>query len=238
MLAGAWFPGGGMLDMVELGGRKILIVDDVRFTRLTLARMVAALGGPSVVEAENGNAALALLEQPGSKIDCVISDLEMPGLDGLGLLRAIRVGTGAIPRDLPFVVLTGHSEFERLGPALLLDLDAFLIKPVSKSAIEHCLATLIGVGTPRRIALAEVYRALDLSGAIVPADAPAAKSGAAERRVTLRELISGAVLSRDLVFNNGRLLLPAGTRLSDGIAARLIEIATVSGLADEAWIEE
>lgn len=226
-----------MPDTVDLGGREVLIVDDVRFTRLTMTKMVKSLGGPTVHEAEDGNAALRLLEQSGAHIDCVISDLEMPGLDGLGLLRAIRTGTGTIPRGLPFAILTGHSEFERIGPALLLDLDAFLIKPISKTAIERCLGRLIGSGAngsriSRRIAPAEAYRALDLSGANVPV----AEGGPHERRVRLSELFSGVVLARDLVFSNGRLLLPAGTRLSDGIIVQLAEIAAASGLADEAWI--
>lgn len=230
-----------MSDTIDLGGREVLIVDDVRFTRLTMTKMVKSLGGPTVHEAEDGNAALRLLEQSGARIDCVISDLEMPGLDGLGLLRAIRTGTGTIPRELPFAILTGHSEFERIGPALLLDLDAFLIKPISKTAIERCLGRLIGSGVngsrmSRRIAPAEAYRALDLSGANVSAGLPVAEGGLHERRVRLSELFSGAVLARDLVFSNGRLLLPAGTRLSDGIVAQLAEIAAVSGLADEAWI--
>jgi CheY-like chemotaxis protein len=230
------------LDTVNLGGREILVVDDVRFTRLTLVKMVASLGGPAVHEAEDGRAALTRLQELWERVDCVISDLEMPNLDGLGLLRAIRVGTGTIPNSLPFVLLTGHSEFERLGPALLLDLDAFLTKPVSKAAIERCLAGLLGDGgasrASPRIAGPETYRALDPAGGIVAAQSPEMPGAAGERRVALGELSAGAVLARDLMFRNGRLLLPAHTRLSAGIAARLIEIAAVSNLPDEAWIAE
>ncbi len=229
-------PRGANLDTVDLGGRRILVVDDVRFTRLTLIKMVESLGGPTVDEAEDGQAALDLLGRPETPIDCVISDLEMPRLGGLGLLRAIRTGTGAIPRALPMVFLTGHSEFDRLGPALLLDLDAFLTKPVSKAAIARCLGDLFGGGAARRIAPAETYRGLDLTGDAVAAGEPVVPGGGGEQRVALTELSEGAVLARDLVFNNGRLLLPTHTRLSAGVIARLIEIAAVSNLAREAWI--
>jgi CheY-like chemotaxis protein len=228
------------LSSVNLSGRTILVVDDVRFTRATLVRMLAALGGPTVIEAEDGRVALDHLKALGRRADCVISDLDMPHVDGIDLLQAIRVGTGAIPHTLPVVVLTGHTEFERLGPALLLDLDAFLTKPVSKASLERCLGALLA-GPPeaqeRRIAPADTYRAIDLSGGIVAADAPESGSTTmAERQVALAQVEDGAVLSRDLVFSNGRLLLPARTRLSARIAQRLNEIAAVSNLAKDVWV--
>ncbi len=210
-------------------------MEDVRFTRATLLRMLADIGGAKLHEAEDGRAALARLAELGARVSCVISDLEMPNLDGLGLLRAIRAGEGAIAHDLPFVMLTGHTEFERLGPALLLDLDAFVTKPVSKAAIEQCLAGVLGPGAARRIAPAETYRAIDPARAAAAPDSEAA-AGKAERRVALAELPDGAVLARDLMFRNGRLLLPARTRVSARLARRLTEIAAVSSLADEAWI--
>ena len=140
-------------------------------------------------------------------------------------------------------ILTGHSDFERLGPALLLDLDAFITKPVSKAALERCLNGLFGdegVGAPARaIAPPETYRALDLSRALGPTEAATTSAVAGgERRVALGELPDGAVLARDLMFSNRRLLIPAKTRLSGRIVRRFNEIAAVSNLASEAWIAE
>ena len=221
--------------MADLGGAEILVVEDVRFTRATLAKMLAGLGAGTVHEAEDGEAALARLGELGPRIACVISDLEMPKLDGLGLLRAIRTGAGAIPHDLPVVMLTGHSEFERLGPALLLDLDAFITKPVSKAAIERCMAGLIG-GAARHVGPAESYRSIAAAAGLTPGGEAGAAASQAERRVALAELPDGAVLARDLLFSNGRLLLPARTRISQRIARRLTEIAAASSLAGEAWI--
>ena len=226
------------VSSVNLGARTIVIVDDVRFTRVTLAKMLAGLGGPTVHEAEDGEGALKLLGQLGNRVDCVISDLEMPRLDGLGLLQAIRAGTEAIPRGLPVVILTGHSEFERMGAALLLDVDAFITKPVSKGAIEACLARLLGDGhaVDRPLAAPHVYRRIDLSGAAVAAETPETENGLAERCVALAEIGDGALLARDLMFGNGRLLLPAHTRLNARTVRLLHEVASVASLPDKVWI--
>jgi two-component system, chemotaxis family, chemotaxis protein CheY len=214
-----------------------VIVDDVRFTRATLAKMLAGLGGPKVHEAEDGEGALKLLGQLGSAVDCVISDLEMPRLDGLGLLQAIRVGTGAIRRELPLVMVTGHSEFERLGAALLLDVDAFITKPVSKSAIESCLAKVLGDAAAHRpLAAPHVYRRVDQSGAAVAAEPPENDGSVAERCIELAEVGDGTQLARDLMFSNGRLLLPAHTRLNARTVQLLHDVATVSTLPREVWI--
>jgi CheY-like chemotaxis protein len=230
---------------VDLSGQEILVVDDVKFTRAMLVRMLQGLGCNTVHEAGDGHEALALLKLRHQRIGCVITDLEMPGLDGLGLLQAIRVGTADIPRNLRVVLFTGNSDFERLGAALLLDLDAFLPKPASRQGLEHCLVRLLGKHAPDNagdlVAAAEIYRAVDLGlqpQAVVSSEGPAAAAGQSERRLPLAELPDGAVLSRDLLFGNGRLLLPAGTRLSARSRQRLAELIPLANLAAEAWLVE
>ena len=130
---------------MDFSGRKVLVVDDVRFTRLTLVKTLRQFGEPTVFEAADGEAALAALEGEAAGTECVITDLAMPKLDGLGLLKEIRAGHGAIPRDLVVVMLTGHSGFDPIGSALLLDVDAFLAKPASKQALGKCLERVFPV---------------------------------------------------------------------------------------------
>jgi CheY-like chemotaxis protein len=209
---------------LELTGRKILLVDDVRFTRLTLATMLRQFGQPVIFEAGDGQAALALLQGEASGADCVITDIDMPTLDGVGLLQAIRQGTGAIARDTRVVLLTGHSEFDRFGPALFLDLDGFLSKPVSKTAMETCLRRLFdgeqSTG-PRPVAT----------------DAAAGSQGQSdEQAVAISAIPSDAELSRDLIFENGRLLLSAGSRVTPRIRDRLAELSVIIALPSVAWI--
>jgi two-component system chemotaxis response regulator CheY len=172
---------------LDLGARKILIVDDVRFTRLTLAKIVSGFGQPTILEAGDGESALALLQHEGAGTDCIITDLDMPKLDGVGLLQAVRTGRGNVPRDTKVVLLTGHSELDRIGPALRFDVDAFLAKPASRQAIEACFQRLFA--TPTDAPLSAADRATPPNGAIAPTalGAPLAD----ERMVPVPEITRG-----------------------------------------------
>jgi YesN/AraC family two-component response regulator len=223
---------------LDLGGRKVLVVDDVRFTRTTLVKMLRQFGEPTVFEAPDGEAALAALEGEAAGTDCVITDLEMPKLDGLGMLKEIRIGHGAIPRDLVVIMLTGHSGFDPVGSALLLDVDAFLPKPASRQALKNCLDRVFQarqsqgtIGDPER------YRAVELSS--IGADAemvPESTGPRHEQPVMLSTLPVDSVLSRDLLFSNGRLLLRAHTRLNARVVDRLRELARLAELPETIWI--
>src|ERR1019366_1559888 len=64
-----------------------LVVEDQPFQRRTLVRMLASLGAKNVHEAMDGSAALAVVQDPARPLDIIISDLEMPGMDGMEFLR-------------------------------------------------------------------------------------------------------------------------------------------------------
>jgi CheY-like chemotaxis protein len=217
---------------LDLGARKILIVDDVRFTRLTLAKIVSGFGQPTILEAGDGESALALLQHEGAGTDCIITDLDMPKLDGVGLLQAVRTGRGNVPRDTKVVLLTGHSELDRIGPALRFDVDAFLAKPASRQAIEACFQRLFA--TPTDAPLSEADRATPPNGPIAPTalGVPLAD----ERMVPVPEIPADAELARDLLFGNGRLLLAAGSRLSPRTRDSIGELLVIAGLPAQVWI--
>jgi CheY-like chemotaxis protein len=231
--------------MVETGGvplvltgRKVLVVDDVRFTRTTLVKILRQIGDPTVFEAADGEAALAALEGEAAGTELIITDLTMPKLDGLGLLKEIRAGHGAIPRDLVVIMLTGHSGLDPIGSALLLDVDAFLAKPTSRQALEKCLEQTFraphrhgAIGDPER------YRAVELSSMGADAEVvPESPGPRQDEPVALAALPVDSVLSRDLLFSNGRLLLRARTRLNARLVERLRELAPLAGLPDTIYI--
>ncbi|MBL8985932.1 MAG: response regulator, partial [Gemmatimonadetes bacterium] len=81
---------------------KVLVVEDDAATRRILGRLLSSSFGADIVEAENGLAALLALETDVP--DLVVTDVNMPLLDGFGLLQAIRAsGTHA---DLPVVAVS------------------------------------------------------------------------------------------------------------------------------------
>ena len=62
---------------------KFLAVEDHEFQRGMLLKMLARLGATQVSTAADGYAALEIVMSPGASIDIIISDLDMPGMDGL-----------------------------------------------------------------------------------------------------------------------------------------------------------
>ena len=85
---------------------KILVVED-SFTVRELQRSILEAAGYSVATAHDGRDALAVLDQDAA-ISLVITDLEMPELDGIGLTRAIRAGTAR--SSLPVVIVTSRAD--------------------------------------------------------------------------------------------------------------------------------
>jgi CheY-like chemotaxis protein len=101
---------------------KILIVDDAGDVR-TLLSVCFLHAGHTVVTARHGAEALAYLATAAA--DLVVTDVRMPELDGLALLRRLRTEGHA---DLPVIVLTGQVTDRPAARAA--GADAFLVKPV------------------------------------------------------------------------------------------------------------
>ncbi len=152
---------------LDLSDQSILIVDDEQFSRSIVARLLEKMGKPQITEAGNGSEALDLLDNDGDKISLVIADFNMPVMHGLEFLKAIRAGEGGIDRDTPFAMLTGHSEKHLIGMALALDVNAFLIKPVSKKGLEQRLDKMLRHGTTGQwLKPATDYEAIDVKSAL------------------------------------------------------------------------
>jgi CheY-like chemotaxis protein len=108
----------------------VLVVDDdpnVRFTvRVALEGAPPPEGEPMhVVEAASGPAALAVLEE--QDVDVVLLDVMMPGMDGFGVLRALRADDAAV--DVPVVMLTARGRESDVATAFRGGADDYVTKP-------------------------------------------------------------------------------------------------------------
>lgn len=108
---------------------RVLVVDDSELTRDLVVATLREMG-LEVLEAVNGEAALALLE--AEEVGLVVTDLDMPVLDGFGLIRRIRLSTRA---RLPIVVLSTRGDEADVRRASELGADAYLVK--SRLELEH-----------------------------------------------------------------------------------------------------
>ena len=94
-------------------------------------------------EAENGKDALD--KAIGQPLDLIISDFNMPEMDGLGLLRAVR-GHQAI-RKLPFILLTGRGDRELVVKAAQAGVNNYLVKPFNDVVLRQKMEQVLGAMT-------------------------------------------------------------------------------------------
>jgi DNA-binding response OmpR family regulator len=114
----------------------ILVVEDDPVARMALAQTIES-AGYHVSEAPNGETAIAMLSK--SPFQVVLSDLRMPDIDGIDVLRA----AAALP-DAPIVLLlTGYSTVETAVAALRLGAADYLVKPVEPTVLLTTIAQVL-----------------------------------------------------------------------------------------------
>jgi len=105
--------------------KKILAVDDSR----TMREMVSFTlngAGFEVVEAEDGKDALRILAE-GSKFDLIITDLNMPAMDGFGLIEEVR--SKGVHKYVPILILTTESDGQKKERGKVMGATGWIVKP-------------------------------------------------------------------------------------------------------------
>jgi DNA-binding NtrC family response regulator len=115
--------------------RRILVVDDQESMRSLLKDMLEVIGY-EVTLAEGGEEALRLVES--NQFDLVLTDLNMPGMDGTALLRAIK----AMKAELPVVIITGYGTFHTEKRVMREGANGYISKPCTLTKIENTLASI------------------------------------------------------------------------------------------------
>jgi FixJ family two-component response regulator len=109
----------------------IAVVDDDEMVRASLSRLLRSLG----LQARAFESAEHYLEAETETVDCVISDMQMPGMSGLGLQARIAVTRP----DLPVIFVTAHPDEATRGRALEAGAWCYLEKPCSADDLSRCL---------------------------------------------------------------------------------------------------
>lgn len=109
-----------------------LVVDDLETMRHITVNQLRLLGAGKILAAHNGLEGLKLLHQ--HDIDVVLTDLHMPLMDGLELLKAIR--SDARLRKLPVILITSSAERDRVDEVIAAGVTSLLVKPYSQALLE------------------------------------------------------------------------------------------------------
>lgn len=111
-----------------MANERILVVDDEAMIRDLCSHILSA-EGYQVTTASNGMAALEELGR--SAIDLMITDIKMPGMDGLELFEQVKAGT----QDVVTIFITGHGTLDTAIESLMRGVDGFILKPFAEKEL-------------------------------------------------------------------------------------------------------
>ena len=134
------------LTKQQINTISIMIIDDEPFMRKLLTRLLEEIGIKEIFTAEHGADALNKLAATPLLPSVVICDLEMPGIDGFEFVKKLRAAKDNKFKDLPVLIVTGHSDPESVKSAVNAGIHGYLAKPVSRSGLEKRIATALESG--------------------------------------------------------------------------------------------
>lgn len=120
----------------------VLVVEDHEDTRSLLRVILEMRGGVSVLEAENGEMAVALAKNV--HVDLILMDTDLPLLDGYAATRRIRELTPT--REIPIVFLSGHAQPAAEAQAFAAGCNDYLVKPFGLVELDGVLERYLAQG--------------------------------------------------------------------------------------------
>ena len=118
---------------------KFLVVDDFSTMRRIVRNLLKELGHASVDEAEDGVAALSKLKR--DSFDFVISDWNMPNMDGLQLLQAVRADPAL--SALPVLMVTAEAKKENIIAAAQEGASGYIVKPFTAATLDEKITKIL-----------------------------------------------------------------------------------------------
>ncbi|MBA3009236.1 MAG: response regulator [Proteobacteria bacterium] len=119
---------------------KILLVDDSLSMRRIIVKFLANNGITQVLEAGDGVEALAAIAS--TRVDLIVSDLNMPRMNGMAFLEQIKANPHT--RDIRFIMLTVEAIQKTMNKALSLGVDSYIVKPVTEKIFMEELIRVVG----------------------------------------------------------------------------------------------
>lgn len=118
-----------------------LVVEDSPTMRQLICFALRRIKGLEVVEADDGVDGLKKLSD--TRFDILITDINMPVMDGLKLVSLVR--KDEIHKDIPIVIITTEGAAEDRQRAMALGANAYITKPIQAPQVINCVKELLGV---------------------------------------------------------------------------------------------
>jgi two-component system chemotaxis response regulator CheY len=131
--------------MTTLGELRFLVVDDFATMRRIVRGLLKDMGCVRVEEAEDGVAALQTLRSQA--FDFVVSDINMPNMNGFDLLKSIRADPGL--KHLPVLMVTAEARKEDIVLAAQNGASGYIVKPFTKATLEEKVLKIVQKMPPR-----------------------------------------------------------------------------------------
>jgi two-component system chemotaxis response regulator CheY len=111
---------------------KILVVDDFSTMRRIIKNLLRELGFNNTIEADDGRTALPILQAGG--IDFLVTDWNMPGMQGIDLLKAVRAD--AKLSSIPVLMVTAETKREQIMIAAQAGVNGYVVKPFTAGTLK------------------------------------------------------------------------------------------------------
>jgi two-component system chemotaxis response regulator CheY len=112
---------------------KILVVDDFSTMRRIIKNLLRDLGYTNTQEADDGQSALPMLQQ--TEFDFLITDWNMPGMQGIDLLKAVRADPNLA--SLPVLMVTAESKRDQIVEAAQAGVNGYIVKPFTAVTLKE-----------------------------------------------------------------------------------------------------
>lgn len=120
---------------------EVLVVDDMAVNRVLLAKILVS-SGYKVVEADSAEQAIQMIQRGYTKPNAIITDVEMPEMDGITLTEIIRDLPGGIA-NIPIIVASGNPDPDMEMDAYDAGADAFMSKPFNLGELRAAVAEAV-----------------------------------------------------------------------------------------------
>lgn len=118
---------------VRLTALKVLLVDDSGLSRKVQAKVLREVGVDEILEAKNGLDALRQLRELAFQVGLLVTDWNMPGMDGIALIEEVRKAPEG--KHLPIMVISSEGEEDKISQALSCGANSYVTKPFKKEIL-------------------------------------------------------------------------------------------------------